>query len=203
MGHSFIFRMAIPGLFFFNFVLSTVNGKHVHFKILPMAGFEWRTSGIGSDRSANWATTASPSLFYSYSSLPSTTHSCSTASRIRLRLPSSSPGFESKAHYGRFYSPNFVLQLSFCWEKDENKQKEAGFGPYFKKHISLSRNLNLKYERNLTSVRSQISLSLSMNQSRVKKSISKMFILEENWRKKRWRRPDVKSRFHRNVFGHY
>ena len=28
----------------------------------------------------------------------------------------------------------FVLYL--CWEKDENKQKEAGFGPFFKKTVT-------------------------------------------------------------------
>ena len=38
---------------FFTFVFSTVNRKFVHYKILPMTGFELRTSGIGSDRSAN------------------------------------------------------------------------------------------------------------------------------------------------------
>ena len=31
-------------------------------KFLPMTGFEPRTSGIGSDRSTNWATTTSPSF---------------------------------------------------------------------------------------------------------------------------------------------
>ena len=32
-------------------------------KFLPMTGFEPRTSGIGSDRSTNWATTTSPVYF--------------------------------------------------------------------------------------------------------------------------------------------
>ena len=41
------------GPFLFIFVFSTVKSKYVHFKILPMTGFESRTSGIGSDRSAN------------------------------------------------------------------------------------------------------------------------------------------------------
>ena len=52
-------------LFFFHkmghsrplFCLSTVNSKYVHYKISPMTGFEPWTSGIGSNRSTNWATT--------------------------------------------------------------------------------------------------------------------------------------------------
>ena len=52
---------------------------------------------------------------------------------IRLRLPSCRPGFESQARNLRFLFIVFVLYLS-C-EKNENKQKEAGFGP-FKKHAS-------------------------------------------------------------------
>ena len=57
-------KWAIPGLFFFIFVFSTVNSKYVDYKILLMTGFEPQTSGIGSDRSANWATPAA--LFTSY-----------------------------------------------------------------------------------------------------------------------------------------
>ena len=40
----------------FIFVSSTVNRKYVHYKNLPFNGFEPRTSGFGSNRSANWAT---------------------------------------------------------------------------------------------------------------------------------------------------
>ena len=51
MGHS-------RPLFPFIFAFSTVNSKYfIHHKILPMPGFELRTSGIGSNHSANWATT--------------------------------------------------------------------------------------------------------------------------------------------------
>ena len=32
---------------------------------------------------------------------------------------------------------NFVLYLSVCWEKDENKEKEDGFGPYFEKTLKV------------------------------------------------------------------
>ena len=46
--------MAISGLFFFIFVSSTVNSKYV--QILPMTGFEPQTSGVGSNRTANWGT---------------------------------------------------------------------------------------------------------------------------------------------------
>ena len=45
---------------------------------------------------------------------------------FRLRLPSCGPGFESQAHH------QFVL-LKLYQENNENKQKEAGIGPFFKK----------------------------------------------------------------------
>ena len=50
------FSWAILGLFFFIFVFSTVNSKFVQYNILPMIGFELRTSGIGRNRSASLAT---------------------------------------------------------------------------------------------------------------------------------------------------
>ena len=55
---------------------------------------------------------------------------------ICLRLPSCLPGFESQAHHLCFFSIYIVriVYLSFkleC-EKNENKQKEAGNGPFFK-----------------------------------------------------------------------
>ena len=51
----FLFKVAIHGLcfFFFLFVFSTVNSKYIHCKILPMTGLERKTSGLGSDHSAN------------------------------------------------------------------------------------------------------------------------------------------------------
>ena len=54
---------AIPGLFFFIFVFSvqlTVNIDQ--YKFLPMTGFKPQTSGIGSDRSTNCATTTAQPL---------------------------------------------------------------------------------------------------------------------------------------------
>ena len=39
--------------FFLFFVFSSVKSKYVHYKILPMTGFEPRRSGIGSIPSAN------------------------------------------------------------------------------------------------------------------------------------------------------
>ena len=54
---AYNFKWAITATFFCIFVFSTVNCKHVHYKISPMTGFEPRTSGIGSNCSANWATT--------------------------------------------------------------------------------------------------------------------------------------------------
>ena len=53
----FFKKWAIPGLFFFIFVFSIQLTVNVEYKFLPMTGFEPQTSGIGSDRSTNWATT--------------------------------------------------------------------------------------------------------------------------------------------------
>ena len=60
MNQSYLKKWAIPGLFFlyvrlFQFQL-TVNKCSIY-KFLPMSGFEPRTSGIGSGRSTNCATT--------------------------------------------------------------------------------------------------------------------------------------------------
>ena len=53
---------------------------------------------------------------------------------IRLHLPSCHPGFEYQAHHLCFLLSKFVLYLSLCWEKGRNnKEKEAWFGPFFKK----------------------------------------------------------------------
>ena len=56
---------------------------------------------------------------------------------IRLSLPSSHPGFESQAYHLCFFQ---IIYLSFelgC-EKNENKQKEAGIGPFKKNFFPLS-----------------------------------------------------------------
>ena len=53
-------KWAIPGLFFIYFCLfNTVDNKQMFNKILPMTGVKPRISGIGIDRSTNWATTTS------------------------------------------------------------------------------------------------------------------------------------------------
>ena len=52
-----------PASFSLFFVFSTVNCKYVHYKILPLTGFEPQTSGVGSNLSANWATTNSQNLY--------------------------------------------------------------------------------------------------------------------------------------------
>ena len=57
----------IPAAFFFMCFFSTDKSKRVEHKILPVTGFEPRISGIGSDRSANWATTTDPFIFFSSS----------------------------------------------------------------------------------------------------------------------------------------
>ena len=56
------------------------------------------------------------------SSLGSHHWGAAIAQWISLHLPPCCPGFESQARQIRF----FILHF----EKNENKQKEAGFGPY-------------------------------------------------------------------------
>ena len=61
-GTQLLFQWANLGLFLFVFVFTTANINYNQCKILPMTGFEPRISGIGSDRSANWATTTGTQL---------------------------------------------------------------------------------------------------------------------------------------------
>ena len=51
---------------------------------------------------------------------------------FRLRLPSCGPGFKSLAHHLHFFQ-FLLLKLLLELEKNENKQEEAGIGPYLKK----------------------------------------------------------------------
>ena len=46
----------LPASYFFIFVFSTISSKYVHHIILQVTRFEPRTSRIGGDHSANWAT---------------------------------------------------------------------------------------------------------------------------------------------------
>ena len=55
--------------FFFIFIISTVNNKCVHYKILPITEFEPWTSSIGSDRSANWGATTVQLLYLTFASV--------------------------------------------------------------------------------------------------------------------------------------
>ena len=52
--HNVFFNWAIPGLFYSIFVFSGLADLKI---LLSMSGFEPRISGVGSDRSANCATT--------------------------------------------------------------------------------------------------------------------------------------------------
>ena len=45
---------------------------------------------------------------------------------FHLHLPACSPGFESQPHHLHFFQ---IVILKLQWEKDKNKQKEAGIGP--------------------------------------------------------------------------
>ena len=62
------FKLAIPGLFLLYFRLfNTVDSKQMFDKSLPMTGFEQQISGVGGDRSTNWATTTTaPNIFTSF-----------------------------------------------------------------------------------------------------------------------------------------
>ena len=58
LGKVFLYkRMAILGLFFFIFIFSKQLTVNVQYNFLLMTGFELRTTGTGSNRSTNWATT--------------------------------------------------------------------------------------------------------------------------------------------------
>ena len=50
---KFFYKLAIPDLYFLHFVFSTVNSMYVHYKVLPMTGFEPRTFDIQRDHSGN------------------------------------------------------------------------------------------------------------------------------------------------------
>ena len=59
------FRLAIPGLFsLFSSIQQLTLNMHGMFKNLPMTGFEPRTSGNGSDRSANLARTTAQGRYF-------------------------------------------------------------------------------------------------------------------------------------------
>ena len=51
---------------------------------------------------------------------------------IRLRLPSCGPGLKCKQTMFSFLVKFCATFFKLCREKDENKQKEAGFSPYLK-----------------------------------------------------------------------
>ena len=68
LNDLFIFKMGFsrPLLFYFG-LFNTVNRKQCSIEILPMSGLERRTSDVGSDLSANWATTTTTALSLSFS----------------------------------------------------------------------------------------------------------------------------------------
>ena len=71
---------------FSSFHRLTVVYLYFHYKILPLTGFELRTSAIGSNRSANWATTTAQQFGSSISkaiALP-TVQKLGRKSRIRI-----------------------------------------------------------------------------------------------------------------------
>ena len=83
-----------------------------------------RGSGRGSRRSPKKGSSSSTTTLR---------RGAAIAQWIHLRLPSWSPGFKSKAHNLSF---KCLLYYLSC-EKKENKQKEAGFWPIFKKTLTL------------------------------------------------------------------
>ena len=65
---------------------------------------------------------------------------------IRLCLPSCCPGFNSQARHLCFYHNSQICAIFVhaMWEKNENKQREAEIGPFFKKNL-LSYGGNTKF----------------------------------------------------------
>ena len=55
---DFLNRLFPASFCLFFRIFNTVDSKHCPTIFLPMTGFEPRTSGVGSDRTTNWATTA-------------------------------------------------------------------------------------------------------------------------------------------------
>ena len=89
--NSFLKKWTIPGLFFLYFRLfNTVDSEQMFDKSLPMTGFEPRISGVGGDRSTNWATTTAQAAFHFY---------------IKSNLSSHPSGF----HMGRRWSWSITL----------------------------------------------------------------------------------------------
>ena len=66
--------------------------------------------------------------------LTTPTWGAAIAQWICLHPPSCCPRFESQAHHLSFYQ--FIFELCHV-EKDENKQKEVGIGPFFSKKFNL------------------------------------------------------------------
>ena len=64
MVKQVLFEWAIPGPFFFILVFSI----HLIVNNLPMTGFKPRISGVGSDRSSNWAKTTADSCVFMFCS---------------------------------------------------------------------------------------------------------------------------------------
>ena len=113
---------------------------HRENSILPMTGFELRTSRVGSGRSTNCAWTINHKwlLQQSYARIRFVRSGVAIAQwptilPPRVWVPSTPSTLLSFTV--------FVLYLS-C-EKNENKQKEAGFGPFFKKKIFIRMSLQI------------------------------------------------------------
>ena len=75
---------------------------------------------------------------------------------ICLRLPSSHPEFESQA---------LVFVLCLPCEENENKQKEAGFGPFFKKRSS-----NFFPQRRFVGIRPKIGIRTGKGRQKMRQN---------------------------------
>ena len=78
-----------PVHLFFIFLFWTANSKYVHYKLLPVTGFDLRTYGIGRNSSATWAT--------------------STAQKYQQRLKQYSHGYHHQ-HQHRYHHKDHVLR---------------------------------------------------------------------------------------------
>ena len=86
-------------------------------KFVPMSGFKWRTSGMGSNCSTNWATTTAPIISYGLilnASFPFLTHPKPTKTKFPTRVVLQLGAFHLSA-----FSVQYNFEQYFCfWNVD-------------------------------------------------------------------------------------
>ena len=126
LGHTYITSSVITVLFFkkngtfqasflYFRLFNTADTKQINIrcKSLPMTGFEPRTSGVGSNRSTNWATTTALLLTVLYAKIELTRR---TTCESNLRTPVSCLRDEKNYVYQTSHTSPYLVcgQLSRC-----------------------------------------------------------------------------------------